>query len=569
MFKGLLFDFISLFGSHFSDIYILFIILIFILCLVSYDLHMLLNIKKSLKKLNNGVNELTGYGAENVRKLDDMIDSRTNSALRNAWEACHNDFRHIMNREKMPCINEYINIYNVITVPARRKGAEAVPGILSMAGLLGTFLYIISGLADSDLIASIQVQGGFHIFFNLITASFSISITAFILSILFQLLDRQLYHSTVSELNMFLNMVNRKIPMANESGSLELLLREQQNQTEAIQKLGDDISAQLSVFIGKQLVPSIYKSFEDTIKNQIAPSIKIMSDMLYQLSEVAYDTQTRGVQSMVDSFISKLTSTMGLQFEKLGESFREILEYQAGTDKNISRLIEELSGNAELQKEVNNHTRAVLEEIGCYQQQTAEMNSSLAGNIESMHKFNDTVREMVESDRKSLEELDNRRQVLQNESSEYFSKMDGQIHRLLEELSLQLDAAFSHFNDITSVAFESLNSSMKTTIESISDNMTTLTDNMDDQVRDISIYARGLSEEVAELNNRLENAVKDFGNQMNDGVVKTLDNFDDGLSDICSRFGRVISEIKDAVDDIPAIMEMMRSIRDEKREMAV
>ena len=209
----------------------------------------------------------------------------------------------------------------------------------------------------------------------------------------------------------------------------------------------------------------------------------------------------------------------------------------------------------------------VLETIGCYQHQAVEMNTSLAGNMEGMHHFNEELREILKSDRKSVEELNSQRQALQQESSEYFGKMDEQIRRLLEDMSIQLDAAFSHFNDITFMAFERLDHSMNSTIEGMSNNMKALTDNMDDQVRDISIYARGLSEEVGELNDRLENAVKEFGNQMKEDVVKTMETFDDGLGEICGRLGRVISDIKDAVEDVPTIMEAMKNYKEDKREM--
>ena len=90
---------------------------------------------------------------------------------------------------------------------------------------------------------------------------------------------------------------------------------------------------------------------------------------------------------------------------------------------------------------------------------------------------------------------------------------------------------------------------------------------MDDQVRDISIYAKGLSEEVSELSDRLGNAVNEFSGQMNAGVVKTMDAFDEGLSEICGRFGRVISDMKDAVEDLPALIEAMDRHKAGVREM--
>ena len=569
MFSQFLFAILSLPGRYFDDMVIFFLILLTLYGYIKFDILMLSNIRKSLKKLNEGINSLARYHGSNIGKLNDLFNAATASGIKKAWTAYCDDIKHTAIRENAPDIKEYFTLYSIISIPARRKKAEAIPGILVVAGLIGTFMSIMSGITNLDPSSGMVVQDGMKSFLNIMANSFSITIAAMILSILFQIFDRQNYHLTISELNLFLNRISHKIPKANESDSLELLLREVRSQKEVLDKMGVNISAHLSSFIDKKLVPTLYKSFDDTIKNQIYPSIKAMSDMLYQLSEVAYSTQRKGMQTLVDSFTSKLMSTMGLELEKMGERFKNIVECTSRDHENINRLIEKLSANAELQQDVNTQTVMVLETIGSYQHQAVEMNTHLTENIESMRHFNEELREVLKSDRLSIEELNSQRQALKQENSAYFSKMDEQISRLLEDLNVALEAAFLHFNDITLVAFERLDHSLRSSIEGMSNHMKTLTENMDDQVRDISIYARGISAEVGELNTRLESAVTELGNQMKEGVVKTMQTFDDGLGEICSRLGRVISDIKDAVEDLPVIMEKLRNDQEDQREMII
>ncbi len=555
MFNHFLYSVISLFGRHFYDLSVLFLVLLTIYWYASFDLLRLLNIKKSLIKLNSGIISLKRNDKGNILKMNNLFDTDISSGLKNAWAAYCRGIKQTISEGKLLDIKEYFNLYSIITIPARRKRAEAIPGILSITGIIGTFLGIMSGLSKLDLASG--TKDGMNSFLDIIAASFGVSIAALVLSILFQSVDRHNYHSTVSELNMFLNHVSQKLPGAGESYDLELLIREQRGQKEILEKMGVNISAHLSTFIDKELVPTLYRSFDEAIKTQIGPSIKAMSDMLCQLSEAARNTQTEGMQIMVDNFTSKLMSTMGLEFEKLGERFKSILEYKAEEYENINRLIDNLSTHTELQKEVNTQTVIVLETIGCYHRQAVEMNASLAENIEKLRLFNDELREILKSDRISAEELNNQRQAIMQENSAYFGKMDEQIHRLLQEMNVQLDAAFLRFNDITSMSFEKLDQSLNSSLESMSDNMKALTENMGDQVRDISIYARGISEEVGALNNRLESAVKEFGDQMNQSVIKTMNTFDDELGEICSRLGRVISDIKDAVEELPVIIETL------------
>ncbi len=557
----------NLAGKNYNDYAVLILILATACCLINYDLYRLAGIRGSLRKLNGELGRMEGYGIENVKKLDALFGSRSHIAVRSTWEACYGEFRNIRNRERTLDLRGHFSLFSVITIPARRKRAETVPGILVMAGILAAFFGIMAYLLKADAASMTDTKDVMNGLMNNIAASFGIAFAAILLSILFQLVDRYLYHSAVSELNLFLNLAVRKMPVAKETDSLEAMIAEQRRQNETLQSLGAGISAQLGTFIAGDLVPSIHKSFDEAIQKQIAPTIKEMSGMLQRMSEEVRETQTKGVQAMVDSFAEKLVAATGLQLEQLGESISVILEYQGRAEENTFKLIRELLKNVELQKNVNAETGKVLETIRLYQQQSAEMNTALAENMQSMKLFNDALREAMASDSQSMEDLNSRYQALQEERSKYFEKMDEQIGRLLEELSLQLDAAFSRFNDIMSLAYERLDTNMNTTVEGLSTNLKSLADSMDDQVRDISIYAKGLSEEVSELSDRLGNAVNEFSGQMNAGVVKTMDAFDEGLSEICGRFGRVISDMKDAVEDLPALIEAMDRHKAGVREM--
>jgi hypothetical protein len=364
---------IGLLGENLNDIAIIFIIVLSVYWYMDYDLIRLSGIKRGLRRLNRGVKELEGYDAGNILKLDDMFYIRMDSMLRNAWESCYSDFVYIMNKEKTLNIKEYFNTYNIITMPARRKRAESVPGIISTLGILGTFLSIISGLFRLDVPTIAAEENGISSIIQTMTASFSIFVAAIILSMLFLLLDRQLYHSTVLELNAFLNLVSRKIPMANESGSLELLLREQRSQKAAIENMAASISEQLGAFIDKELVPAVYKSFDNSINRQIAPSIKSMSDMLCNLSEVACNAQKQGMQDMVDSFTDKLMSTMGMEFNKLKEILDSFQEYYGKVQNSTNLLIKNITENIDSQNQASSHAEIVLKSDVASQQKVLEL----------------------------------------------------------------------------------------------------------------------------------------------------------------------------------------------------
>lgn len=568
MFNELMGGFLRLLGNNFNDIIIVFLIVLAVFLFVRYDAGKLLRIRNSFSGLCSEMEMIKGKGIDNIKKLDGLFDATIFKPVKDIWSYFYEDFRLSGNKEKSPDINEYFDLHTAVTIPSYRKRVEAIPGILIMIGILGTFLGIAAGLAGIDLSATGPgARENAGILLNVAVSAFTITIVAIVLSIFFQILDRHMYQSAVLQLNRFKNLAARKIPMQGNSLNLEPLIREQRSQTEGMQRLGADISSKLTDFVGNNLVPSLDKTFEDAVKNQIAPSILTMSEMLHQISQVALETQTKGMQVLADSFINKLNTAVGLQFKELGDSIQRIFDRQIMAEQSINNLLDVLAENAAIQKTFSTETGAVLNLVGEYHRQVKDINGSLLEAMGKMASFNDGLREVMESDKKSLDELNAQRMAMQQENREYFELMDNQVRRLVEDLNVQLDAAFSRFNDITSMAFERMENSMSSTLEGMSGNMKTLFDSMDDQVRDISLYAKGLSEEVNELNGKLEGSVKELGQQMNAGVVNTLNSFDSGLSEICGRFGRVINDVRDAIEDLPLIVRSMGKNGDMSREM--
>lgn len=558
MFNSLISSFSNLLGNDFNDIIILFLIIMAVYWFFRYNVGILVRIRNSFTRLSRKMELIKGSEIENAKKLDELFDASVYKPIRNIWSGFYEDFRNSANKEKTPDINDYFDLHTAVVIPSYRKRVEIIPGMLTMMGILGTFLGIAAGLSGIDLTASgITAQENLGRLLNIAASAFSISIAAIVLSMVFQLLDRYIYQSAVSQVTRFISLAARKIPMANDSLNLELLIREQRSQTAGLQQLDAVISSRLSDFVEKNMVPSLNKTFENAVRNHIAPSIKTMSDMLHQISQVTLDTQTKGMQIMADSFIEKLNTTMGVQFQTLGGNIQGMLDRQAKAEQSINKLLEELLKNADTQKVISMETGAVLNVVSEYHKQVKDINIVLFESMEKMALFNEGLRLVMESDKKSLEELNEQRTAMQQENKEYLEMMDGQVRRLMEDLTIQMDAAFSRFNDITSIAFDRMEKSMSSTVEGMSANMKTLFDSMDDQVRDISLYAKGLSEEVNELNERLESSMKEFGTQMNEGVVNTLNAFDGGLSEICSRLASVINDVRDAIEDLPEIVGAM------------
>ncbi len=556
MINDLLSNFTKLFGAYFNDVFAGLVILLTVYWYARYDTGKLGGIRKSLSKVNKDIEGMSTLSTtDNMKRINEIFNaSKLSKSVINTWTHYLEDFMN-SHQEKAPEISGYFSLERIITIPACRKRAEVIPGVLTMTGILATFLGIANGLKGLDIPAGgVFSQQIMNDLLSTVASAFSISIIAIFAAVVFQLLDRRMYQSAVAELSRFLEVTARKIPMVSDAGNIELLVKEQKAQTERLSKLGKDISSEIGKYIGNDLAPTINNSFVEAVKTQIAPAVAEIGEAVQRMSAQVVEIQHDGIRQLTDSFMDRLNTIVGDQFRDMGNNVKSLCENQQKAERSIRLLIDEIEKNMGLQQKSYIEASQVLNTIVSYQKQVEGINSSIGASMDGMIQFNEKLRDSLDADKQALDNLNELRKATQLENHEYFEKMDGQVTKLMEELNSQLDMAFSRFNDITTGSFEKLDGILTTSADGINVNMKALLDKLDDQVRDITLYARGLTEEVGILNEKLETSVQGFGDQLNSGVMKTLVTFDDGLAEISKRFGEVISDISDSVEDLPRVL---------------
>jgi len=561
LFTQLLDSFTRLFGTYFTEVFSLLIILLALAWYIIYDILKLGLIDRSLKKLNDELAGLSGHGTGNILKLNKSFNAEgIDKAISNSWSMYYEDFIKSGRQERAPEISDYFTLERIITIPARRKWAEIVPGILILAGVLAAMLGMLSSLRNIGTgIGASQADPALRQSVGDLLGSVSPPITIFIVAVLcalvFQLLDRSRYQSAVIELSRFLENMARRIPMSDESSLFELLLNEQKIQNEKLEHLGKDISSEIAKYVSDEFAPTLNNTFVQAVQSQMLPIVNEIKRSVQKMSEETVELQTEGINRLAESFADRLNSVAGSEFRELAANIKSLGEEQKKAEKSIKILLDEIARYIEYHKKAYKEAINVLESIQSYQKQAEASNLMFSENMAALTRFNEQIKESLSADKESFEKLNLLREATIQENREYLEKMDNQVTRLMEELNTQLDMAFMRFNDATVMAFERLDNTMSASVEGITSSIKTMLDNLDDRVRDITLYAKGLSEEVAALNERLESSVRVFGNHLKQGVVKTLETFDEGLAELSDRFGNVITDIRDSVEDLPKVLE--------------
>lgn len=556
MISKLIISIVSFFGENYNDVACGLIILAAFYWFVRYDIAILSRIKNSFMRLNDEVRSIFGFSLENINKADEIFKENVHPVIKEAWIDYYGDFINKTGRDID--IHDYFNSMSMITLPASRKKVEAVPGILTAMGILGTFLGLVSGLSDVDISSEISMQGSINTLLGGAAVVFSISIIAIILSILFQILDKQLYSKTLKQLHIFCNLIEHKIPALNNNHHIELLINEHQKQTLYLHKMGNEIAGQIGSVITNELAESIKSSYEDSFKNVIGPSINNMSEMLCQLSKNFNQTQSESMQKMVDSFIDSLNKSLNGQLQTWSSTLHDLADTQLKTRESMDMYMNEMAKGAANQKEINRTSETILKTILQHHEQMLKSSAKLAETLDKANVFTDTLADVIDTNREIFQNLNEERLRIQQESNNYFDNMSEQLIHMKEDINSETEKILMKFSCMTSESFEKMEGILKHSINGVESNSKAMLEYMGENVKILGLYVEEISQRMNDLNSQLKSSVKEFNEQVHNGITKTFSNFDEGLGEICLRFSSTISEINDAIDNLPVIFGTLK-----------
>lgn len=561
-------------GNNYSDIVIILIVVLALQWFIRFDPVCLGSLNRTLKDLNKKIRQLNAFASDNLKKIHLLFTIRTNRHIRNAWMAFHNEYTS-KTLAASPDIREHFNTSAIIGIPAARKKSEAVPGTIIIIGIIGAFIGIFAKTVGNG-----AEETGAEGLFNNVISSFGIILTAVLISVIYQLIDRHMYHRVLSRLYTFNTLIEQKLAPSDMSGSI----------------------------IAGQSGEERANTFAASLHQYILPVVESLGDMQRNISETLTKTQAEGMEAMVDSFIAKLNESTGEHFEELKnrtkeliyhqteaaeklnvsaaahfedirDKTKELIEYQIAVSGKISSktteyfdeyekqrlelsgyqnelkksLSEVLSGMVDTeakQKEINEITFNMLKNLAEYNEKVALSQEQIATSLEKTESFMNMLREILEANKEMNEKINEQRISMQEESAEYFDKINQSSQKTNDDLSYRVEEIFARFTELTGATFEKLETTMNQPLEKLSENIGEMLDRMDEQVRNISLYSKELSVEVLELNRNLGSAVKEFSSQLDGGVKGVLSSFDEGLGEVSSRFATIIGDIKDSADEL-------------------
>lgn len=402
-------------------------------------------------------------------------------------------------------ISMFFNKYVLIEHPGRRRVAEAIPGILTALGILGTFVGLVAGLNNVDIADNALMKASLQQLMNGLHVAFYTSVYGVLLSIIWTIADRILLERHISKIQEFVQIFRQWVPAIGTNDILKSMLEYNKEQTFSLKHLSTDLALEISKSLAENIVPSMGKTFTDAMDSNLVPSLYKMEKVITNFANIASANQTEGLNNVVDSFIKNMNRSLEGQFDNLAKTISEVCEWQKIVTLDMDMFIKEIKTSTKNQREVNTYAEDIIANITRHMETLNAANDKLLANLDSLGNLSAVI-----------------------------SDQSGKNYVLINEVNEKQAAFYKNANSYS---------------ESVREQIDRLVASWGQMTFNLKI-----------LNENLVNSMKEFSEKTHEGLHTTFGIFDDQLSNIAHRLSSTISEIQDAVDELPGVIIEFKNV---------
>ena len=370
-------------------------------------------------------------------------------------------------------VEDYINEETVMYGPGRASFADALPGLMTSLGFLGTLIGLAQGLSGFSMGNSAAVQQSIVTLIPGMRYAFTTSIFGVVGSVLFTLITRAVYGSSEHTLKAFYGAMSRHAGVLSVDPMTQIAIY-QQEQTALIQTMAKDLNG----------------AFTENITAAVHEAIDPLNQSFKNFVNVSTKEQMRFMDAVMQRFADRLDESMRSKLQHFGEVLEETSRLQ---QENCVVVRASLAGAkdavADLQQ-MQTLSREILTGMSGYMQQLEDARRQaddaymrVAGSVEQM-------------------EIVSRQQ---NNYLKTVSAMQADLNRLtdaMQKAATDLRASAASIEKVHIQADKSLQEEFNSTMDAYRDYVNQFTQRVDYLATNISDAVRGLPDAVADTNNR-------------------------------------------------------------------
>jgi hypothetical protein len=236
---------------------------------------------------------------------------------------------------------------------------QAVPGLLTALGLLGTFGALLLGLAHLEYTE--KAVTGLKELINALSGKFFTSVLALAASVLFVIVERFICEASLEKLyRQLCHHFDQIFPRIRAEKLLIDIQRYGSHQATSLANISSDLVGQFTGAFRTEIVPSLADGLAQQLTAQLLPAVQKMEGALERLESQKQDSVVGEIRSLVKTLETSITGAlkdMGQQFhEQLTGSAQNEFTTVQNTLASTSQMLGQMNSQFEL-------TRSALSEL--------------------------------------------------------------------------------------------------------------------------------------------------------------------------------------------------------------
>ena len=409
-------------------------------------------------------------------------------------------------------VEDFINEETVIYGPGRAAFSDALPGLMTSLGFLGTLIGLSQGLSGFSMTDANAAQQSIMVLIPGMRYAFLTSIFGVVGSVLFTLVTRAVYGSAEHTIREFYAALGQYTGV-HSVDALTQLATYQQEQTDILRTMAMDINGQLT----------------ENLRGIISETMEPMLTAMDEFMTVSTKEQMRFLDTIVSRFVEHMNAAMDGQFKALGESVSHCMGVQEEAMRALHTELRDTKGFIRDVGEMREVCDALGESLRNYMD---ELTDSRKKSDEAYRRVASTVEQMDIIARQ------------QNQFMKSVSAMNSEVSRALDRVTGTVAALTKDMREENEVSAQSL----REAVNGMREMAATLTQMQKQSMRVIE----------AELNSAMSEyrgyaqSFADNVREMSEGVAqmpKAVDETCEKFLDEIDRISRTLEDAQRALDD--------------------
>lgn len=517
---------------------------------------------------------LIGSGVHDARQvIEQHFEAQPASVLSPFWQEYRKALILGEEDQVVPDVLRFFNRSDLLDAGARRS-VETVPTLLTMAGILGTFLGLVAGLQGLNVANSTGLSSGITQLIAGLSLKFTASVIGILLALVWIIVDKMWWKPRlIHEVTALQALLVERFSAPTE----ELVLQQ-------LRALETDQRDNLNSLVNDALLPRLIDGFGQVMEERVVPHLAQLGTTLETISRDTAHTQTEALESIAKGLVNDLSAQSQAFFHDLTDALARTVETQNTLASNLSEFTGSVSAAlaglreaVALETTTIDSTRALIGEL----QETAavwqaipgrmaEEATLFAGVVGNMREsLEATVKTLADHQTAAYQHLLTYAEHLDELSERLRSDIDGSMRSLLngqEATTGRLGSLMEQVQSVNQVAvsrFEEagrMGDVLQQQWDVQLEQARSVQETMREVVSAVESVGGDINEAVTTLRSEVTRTVESLERNLASGLRKTFEEFDKELSGALKHLSAAVQNMSELVREIQVPADSMRKM---------